>query len=127
MLAAARASHPEEACGLLLGHRDRGLWRVEAASVAANVAADPRRRFEVDPRHLFAAQRTARAGGPAIVGVWHSHPDGPVRPSAADRAGITDPAWVWIIVSPPDVAAYVPDGQCPGGFRPLRETAPARM
>lgn len=127
MLAAASASHPDEACGLLFGHRDRDLWRVEAASVAANVAADPRHRFEVDPRHLFAAQRAARTGGPSIVGVWHSHPDGPARPSAADRAGITDPAWVWIIVSPPAVAAYVPDGEWPWGFRPLRETAPARM
>lgn len=127
MCTAARAARPNEACGLLFGvHGDAGP-HVLAASVAANVAADPRRRFEVDPAHLIAAQRAARNGGPAILGVWHSHPDGPPAPSAADRAGITDPAWIWIIVAPPGLAAFLPDASQPGGFRPLLDAGPALL
>lgn len=127
MCTAARAARPNEACGLLFGrHREDG-HHVLAASVAANVAADPRRRFEVDPAHLIAAQRAARNGGPAILGVWHSHPDGPPAPSAADRAGITDPSWIWIIVAPPDLAAFLPDASETSGFRPLLDAGYALL
>ncbi len=119
LLAASRAAHPHEACGLLFGTREGASLEVASASVAANVAAEPRRRFEVDPAHLVAAQRAARHGGPAILGVWHSHPDGPARPSRADRAGVTDPDWVWIIVAPPVIAAFLPDPETQDGFRPL--------
>ncbi|WP_448581218.1 M67 family metallopeptidase [Thermaurantiacus sp.] len=121
MLAAARTAYPFEACGLLFGERHEETLVVASASVAANIASDPQHRFEVDPAHLVATQRAHRAGGPAILGVWHSHPEGPLRPSAADRAGVTDPSWVWIIVAPPALAAFLPDPLHPGGFRPLRE------
>lgn len=111
---AARAAHPQEACGLLFGRHGADGWWIGEASVAANVAADPARRFEVDPAHLFAVQRAAREGGPAPVGVWHSHPDGRPEPSAMDRDGVTDARWLWLIVAGEAMAAFVPDG---GGFR----------
>lgn len=127
MCAATSAAFPLEACGLLFGSRSGNLVLVEAASVAANIAADPRCRFEVEPRHLIDSQRSARNGGPAVVGVWHSHPEGPLRPSAADRAGVTDPSWIWIIVSPQGLAAFLPDASAADGFRPLLDAVPALM
>ncbi|MCS6987134.1 MAG: M67 family metallopeptidase [Sphingomonadaceae bacterium] len=116
---AAALAHPHEACGLLLGDRAAEGWRVRWASVGANVAAEPHRRFELDPGHLFAAWRAARAGGPAILGVWHSHPSGAPTLSEADRAGVTDPGWLWLVVTPEDMAVFLPDPEQASGFRPL--------
>jgi len=92
--AAAAAAHPLEACGLLLGR----TGRIEAAPAARNVAADPARRFELDPAAHFAALRAARAGGPALLGHWHSHPAGPAAPSATDAAMALEPGRLWLIL-----------------------------
>ncbi|AHE52741.1 hypothetical protein NX02_05000 [Sphingomonas sanxanigenens DSM 19645 = NX02] len=80
LLRAAAASPGAEICGLLLG----GAGRIEAILPAANVAADPAHRFEIDPATLFAAHRAARAGGPRIIGHYHSHPTGSAEPSPRD-------------------------------------------
>ena len=83
------AARPREACGLLLGAEDRrgpSEVAVRRILLARNVASAPDR-FEVDPGDVVRADRTARAAGMRIVGVWHSHPERPPRPSSADRAG----------------------------------------
>lgn len=90
---AARAA-PRECCGILLG--SDGL--IDEARAARNVAADPCRRFEIEPQSLVDAQRAARAGGPAILGYYHSHPGGPAAPSATDRAQAAHDGRVWAIV-----------------------------
>jgi proteasome lid subunit RPN8/RPN11 len=97
---AARA--PQEACGLLLGVRER----VDRALPAANIAAEPERRFEIDPITLFAAHRAARAGAPAIVGCYHSHPRCSADPSATDAAQAFDDDWIWLIVGADAEKAY---------------------
>jgi desampylase len=108
---------PDEACGLLLGKRDR----VCRTAPAPNVAADPARRFEIDPAVLFAAHRAARQGGPAVVGCYHSHPAGAPRPSAADAAGAFDTGSVWLIVAGDGERAYrvVAGGRFGGRFEPV--------
>ncbi|MET0361887.1 MAG: M67 family metallopeptidase [Sphingobium sp.] len=83
-----------EICGLLLG----GQGRVDTFLASANVAADPARRFEIDPAVLIAAHRAARHGGPAIVGCYHSHPSGRAVPSAADAAQAAPEGMLWLIV-----------------------------
>lgn len=65
--------------------------------MADNIAGDRRARFEVDPRLLLRLHRTLRDGGTGLVGVWHSHPDGPAVPSATDRAMAWDDTLVWVI------------------------------
>ncbi len=90
------AAGPQEACGLLLG--DTGL--ITDATRARNVATDPARRFEIDPAHLFETHRRARAGGPAILGCWHSHPNGRPGPSRQDAEGALIPGWLWLIALP---------------------------
>ena len=96
LIRAEAAASPEvEVCGLLLG-RD---GRVEEARPCRNVAADPARRFEIDPAALLAAHRAARAGGPAILGCYHSHPSGHAQPSARDAAAAEPNGWLWLIVA----------------------------
>lgn len=70
MFAHARACVPEECCGLLGGEGNG------AASVypLRNVAPRPSVAYEAAPEELFEAQRSMRARGETLVGVYHSHP-----------------------------------------------------
>lgn len=115
--AAAAADPAREVCGLLLGHGDR----IERAQPCANVAASPADRFQIDPAALIAAHRAARAGGPAIVGHYHSHPRGSNRPSARDAAQAAADGAVWLIVGAAGIAAWraVADGSVAGRFEPV--------
>lgn len=108
----AALAAPEEACGLLLGHGDR----VATAVPAANVHPDPVTHFEIDPAALIAAHRAARAGGPAVLGYFHSHPAGHPRPSAVDCEHASGDQRVWAIAAEGKVTFWR-DGA--GGFEPL--------
>ena len=110
--ARAAASPHAEVCGLLLGE---GTCVVEARA-CRNVAADPARRFEIDPGALIAAYRDARAGGPAVIGHYHSHPSGRAVPSAQDAADAAGDGAVWLIVTADQAGAW---RSTPGGFVPL--------
>lgn len=111
---AARGAMPEEACGLLRGRGDR----IEDATVTDNVALDRIHRFEIDPTDLFAALRDERAGGMAIVGYWHSHPNGLAMPSTSDADMAAPDGKLWLIVAENEVTAWraVADGQIHGRF-----------
>lgn len=86
---------PREACGLLFGDDEA----ISAAAVTANVAEMPERTFEIDPTALFAALRAERAGGPKIVGYWHSHPSDDATPSATDAAMAAPDGKLWLIAT----------------------------
>lgn len=88
------AASPAEACGLLFGNAEE----VTGFRTAGNVADAPERRFEIDPRALFAALRAERAGGPRIIGYWHSHPGGDPTPSATDAAMAEPDGKLWLIL-----------------------------
>jgi len=94
IVASAHADSAREACGLLFGDDAR----IDTAEPCANVAADPARTFEIDPAALFAALRAERAGGARLIGYWHSHPSGDVRPSATDAAMAAADGKLWLIV-----------------------------
>lgn len=102
LVAAAAASPEAEICGLLLG----GAGRIERILPAANVAGDPARRFEIDPAVLFAAHRAARAGGPQIVGHYHSHPTGAAVPSPRDAAQAVGGEY-WLILGGGEARLFV--------------------
>ena len=116
LLANAAEAAPAECCGLLLGRGER----IEQAVAATNVAADPLRHFEIDPAALIAAHRAARAGGPELVGYYHSHPQGHPLPSATDCAHASGDGRVWAIVAGGEVGFWR-DGNngAGGGFEPL--------
>lgn len=74
-----RAEAPLEACGLLAGHND---W-VEKVFLMQNIAKSPvRYRLDgVEQLHVF---ETIEREGMELVGIFHSHPRGPLFPSATD-------------------------------------------
>lgn len=114
---AANEVSPNEACGLLFGT----ATRIDAANVVANVAADPRRHFEIDPAALFAALRAERSGGPKLVGYWHSHPNGSAIPSATDAAMAASDGKLWLIVASGAVGTWRAEqgGRLHGRFEPV--------
>lgn len=112
MRAHAVAAMGEECCGLLLG-RDDGIEEVRPAP---NVHPSPATHFEIDPQALIDAHRAARAGGPELIGYYHSHPRGPAEPSATDRAMAAGDGRVWAIIGKSAISFWR-DG--PGGFTPL--------
>ena len=99
---AAAARSKVEVCGLLLGEE----WRVERVVACRNVAADPATAFEIDPQALIAAHKAARAGGPAVIGHYHSHPNGKAEPSARDAAAAHG-GEIWVIVGGGEVTAWL--------------------
>jgi desampylase len=103
----AAADHPREACGLLLGRT--GL--IEEIRAAANVSTDGCARFELDPVALLRAQREARDGGRALLGWYHSHPNGRGEPSAADVEGASEAGKLWLIVATGRLRAFVWTGE----------------
>jgi proteasome lid subunit RPN8/RPN11 len=106
IVAAALEAHPAECCGLLEGAREGQRIRIIGLHPARNLSADPHR-FEIDPRDQLAVQRHAREQGTAVVGCYHSHPDGQAMPSMADRAGAGDDNFLWLIAGGGVVNAFV--------------------
>lgn len=95
----AQAGYPCETCGLLLGDCSDGCCRVASQRPARNLNRERAHdRFELDPQDYLGAENAAAAAGLAIVGIWHSHPDHPARPSETDRA-MAWPGWSYLILS----------------------------
>jgi len=95
MVAHARFTAPEEACGLLAADAG-GRWRM--VYCLTNREGSPYR-FTVDPNEHYRAMRHAERNGWEIAGVFHSHPKSAAAPSATDVAGALDPDWLYVIVS----------------------------
>lgn len=110
ILAAAKAAHPGECCGLIEGVRGGDMLRVTALHPARNLSHDAAR-FAIDPADHIAAQKAARAGGHAIVGCYHSHPHGRAKPSAADLAGAGEEDFLWLIAAGETIAAFIYSGR----------------
>ena len=107
MQRAAATADPEECCGLLIGS---GLKDVTVTSVrqVANLVANRKTEFAVDPQTQFDVLRELRGGRHRIVGHYHSHPNGVSTPSARDVAGAHDPDAVWVIISVDDGTPVFP-------------------
>lgn len=83
--------HPrQEVCGLVVARGSK--CRVIRAS---NLAENPERDFDLDPRAWLEV-----ATDEDVLGIYHSHPNGPAIPSAADLASCEATGLRWYIVSP---------------------------
>ena len=91
----ARAAHPHECCGFLVGHRRRIVHVV----AMRNVARPPETSYRIDPADHIALRRWLRRLQPPleIVGVYHSHPRGPAQPSPTDVREAHYPEWIHVI------------------------------
>jgi proteasome lid subunit RPN8/RPN11 len=110
--------YPEEGCGLLLGTIDPTI--VNAITIANSITtvhqviatenswnkshntSEPDRstrdRYEIDPREMLAAMKSARETNLELVGIYHSHPDHPAIPSECDRR-LAWPHYIYVICS----------------------------
>ena len=79
----AEEAYPEEGAGFLIG-RDS---KVENILPLQNAREDEARhnRFLITPEDYLKAELTADNLGLSLIGVFHSHPDHPNRPSEYDR------------------------------------------
>lgn len=81
-----KKTYPLECCGLLAGI-DKGQKEVIAVYALKNLntkrACD---RYEIDPAEYMKADQEAAKRGIQIIGVYHSHPDHPSRPSEFDAS-----------------------------------------
>ncbi|MGH9406620.1 MAG: M67 family metallopeptidase [Terriglobia bacterium] len=101
MLAHAAQEYPNECCGLLLGTAEEEVKDVQSTKPLLNLRRDSgraydllplgspereseRNRFLIDPEDWRRADREARTLGIEIIGIYHSHPDHPARPSQYD-------------------------------------------
>jgi proteasome lid subunit RPN8/RPN11 len=112
MIDHARAALPNEACGLLVGRDGQASRFIPAENTLRSKTA-----YEIDPAFLAATFRSLRETGEELVGIFHSHPQGPARPSNRDLERAFYPEAVHIIVSlaepeRPQVACFrIIDGQ----------------
>ena len=72
---------PLEACGLLAGKNGR----VEMRLGIPNAERSPIR-FRMEPRAQWRAFQRYEAAGLDLLGIYHSHPNGPEAPSPTDAA-----------------------------------------
>lgn len=93
---AAGTAWPHEACGLLEGQVAEDGVHVSQTLICANVHAEPRHRYTIDPEDFLHAEHAARDRGRSIVGTWHSHPNGAPVPSETDRNEAW-PGWSYLI------------------------------
>jgi proteasome lid subunit RPN8/RPN11 len=92
--------YPEEGAGLILGRADGRSRRATGLIHRPNSFAPESRgrRYAIDPRQMMEAEDQAESLGVDIVGVFHSHPDHPARPSDFDLAWAM-PWYSYIITS----------------------------
>ncbi|MCZ7670746.1 MAG: M67 family metallopeptidase [Chloroflexi bacterium] len=94
MLSHLQAHYPEEACGILAGPPGQAVQLYPIDNIWRSPVA-----YEMAPQQQLAAMLEIEARGWQMTAVYHSHPTGPERPSAADVAQAYYPESVYIIVS----------------------------
>ena len=79
----SRAMLPNEACGLLGGHRNGDKVEVVSVHSVANSLGSPRA-FALDGLGMINAEDEVEAAGQEVVGIFHSHPATAAVPSLRD-------------------------------------------
>lgn len=81
------AAYPEEGAGLLLGAADGEIKRVSQLLPLSNAREDTARhnRYLLTAEDYMQGEEFAIRQGLDVLGVFHSHPDHPNRPSEFDR------------------------------------------
>jgi proteasome lid subunit RPN8/RPN11 len=82
-----QTAYPEEAAGMLLGKVDGERKQVLQLLELTNAREDTARhnRYLLTVEDYLRAEQEATRQGLEVVGVYHSHPDHPNRPSDFDR------------------------------------------
>jgi len=101
MHAHASLTFPEECCGLLLGNFEEQskIKRVIESKRMDNVFVKEERyhRYTIDPTEFMKAESKAESRDLEVVGVYHSHPNAPAKPSQFDMSNAW-PALSYIVI-----------------------------
>jgi len=81
------AAYPGEGAGFLLGSEDDGIRKVSSILKLTNAREEEARfnRFLLTPENYLSGEMEAERTSLTLLGVFHSHPDCPNRPSEYDR------------------------------------------
>ena len=72
----AQSTFPDECCGVMVGSIDGENKAVTTALALENAYKGKQEdRYEIRPEDLLAADKSARAQGLDLIGIFHSHPD----------------------------------------------------
>jgi proteasome lid subunit RPN8/RPN11 len=76
MVAHAQSTFPDECCGVMIG-KISGDEKLVTTAVALENSYKGKQedRYEIKPEDLLAADKSARAHGLDLIGIFHSHPD----------------------------------------------------
>ena len=94
----AAETFPYECCGFFYGNDGEERQIEEAIPVTNSKEGDQRRRFEVSPLDYMKAERYALENNTTLLGIYHSHPNHPAKPSVHDLKQAV-PFFSYIIVS----------------------------
>lgn len=79
--------YPYECCGFLYGSSGKdGIQVTEAIEVINDSEENKRVHYTIPPKEFMKAERYALAQNLQLIGVFHSHPDHPPKPSGRDLA-----------------------------------------
>ena len=95
LLHQAQLGDTNEICGLIAarnGHASR-------CYPIPNIAAEPQRRYIMDPAGQINALRDMRENNEELFAIYHSHPSSPAEPSATDMAEASYPEALYLIIS----------------------------
>jgi proteasome lid subunit RPN8/RPN11 len=87
---------PEEACGLIVGRFEDSAAQATDVMPVRNESMSTVR-FSIDPMVMYKALKKSDEKGESIIGVYHSHPAGPL-PSHLDKRYMEGTSYVWVIV-----------------------------
>lgn len=110
MRSAVVGSPSFEVCGLLGGRKQRTIAYVERVTPIANIAADPHNQFLMEPQQQLAELFALAKQGLQLVGIYHSHPNGPLYPSEMDVQNWAYPEAVCLIGWGVQVGAWLLQG-----------------
>ena len=90
----AKTAAPLEACALLAGHNDE----IDTIYLMTNVDASPVH-YSLDAKEQFFVVKHVRKQNKKLLGVIHSHPETPARPSEEDKRLAFQPGFFHLIMS----------------------------
>ena len=97
----AEAAYPFEGCGLLLGPYSKTKSAQKVIPLKNALREEGRGRFDFtfNPQEFAEAQIAAEKENLDVVGIFHTHPDHPPRPSKTDESQPMLSGWVNVIAS----------------------------
>ena len=97
----SEAAYPFEGCGLLLGPfaADKVVTKIAALKNILRGEGRGRFDFSFSPQEFMGAQRAAEKENLDVVGIFHTHPDHPPKPSPTDAAQPMLAGWINVIAS----------------------------